>query len=186
MTNVITNLAAEAEKLPLEGGNSILLPKSYDLVWSLIPFLVIVLLFTFFVIPKFREVLTEREDRIQGGIQRAEAAQAEARAALEKYNAQLADARAEAAEIRDQARERGKQIEAEMKANANDEAARIVEVGEKQLGASRQQVVTELRQEMGQNSINLAEKLLGTELSDSQRAAGTIDNFLADLDKAGK
>ncbi len=31
--------------------------------------------------------------------------------ALEKYNAQLADARAEAAEIREQARERGKQIE---------------------------------------------------------------------------
>ncbi|AWB82102.1 F0F1 ATP synthase subunit B [Corynebacterium yudongzhengii] len=182
MTNVIYLLAQEAEQLPLEGGNSILLPKTYDIVWSIIPFLVILFIFWKFILPKFQEVLTEREDRIKGGIQRAEAAQAEAKAALEKYNAQLAEARSEAAEIREQARERGKEIEAELRANAEAESKRIVENGEKQLQASRDRVVGELRSEMGQNSINLAERLLGTELSDSTKRSGTIDNFLSGLD----
>ena len=160
MNNVFYYLAAEGESLPLEGGNSLLLPKSYDIVWSLIPFLIILIVFAMFVIPKFQELLQEREDRIEGGIKRAEAQQAEAKAALEKYNAQLADARAEAAEIREQARERGKQIEAEAKTQAEEEARRIVAGGEKQLEASRAQVVAELRSDIGQNSINLAEKLL--------------------------
>jgi len=182
MTNVIYYLAQEAETLPLEGDNSILLPKAYDIVWSIIPLVVILLIFWKFVLPKFQEVLTEREDRIKGGIQRAEAAQAEAKAALEKYNAQLAEARAEAAEIREQAREKGKQIEAEMKAQATEESNRIIASGEKQLLAQREQVVAELRQEMGQNSINLAERLLGGELSDATKRSGTIDSFLSELD----
>ncbi|WIM69526.1 F0F1 ATP synthase subunit B [Corynebacterium suedekumii] len=183
MTNVIFYLAAEAgETLPMEGGNSILLPKVYDIVWSIIPLAVILFIFWKFVLPKFQEVLTEREDRIKGGIQRAEAAQAEAKAALEKYNAQLAEARAEAAEIREQAREKGKQIEAEMKAQAAEESNRIIASGEKQLLAQREQVVAELRQEMGQNSINLAERLLGGELSDATKRSGTIDSFLSELD----
>ena len=183
MTNVIYLLAAEgAEQFPLEGGNSILLPKAYDIVWSLVVFLVIFLLFWKFVLPKFQEVLAEREDKIKGGIERAETAQAQAKAALEKNNAQLAEARAEAAEIREAARQKGKEIEAEARTKAEEESRRIVESGEKQLLASREQVVAELRNELGQNSINLAEELLGTELSDSTRRSNTIDNFLSQLD----
>ncbi len=200
MTDVLSVLAAGDDRaLPLSEGNNPMLPMPYDIFWSAVCFLVVLVLFWKLVLPKFRVVLTEREDRIQGGIQRAEAAQAEAKAALEKqaeakaalekYNAQLSDARAEAAEIREQARERGKQIEAELKAQATEESNRIIESGEKQLQASRQQVITELRQEMGQNSINLAEKLLGGELSEATKRSGTIDSFLADLDSvvpAGK
>lgn len=183
MTNVIYLLAAEgAEQLPLEGGNSILLPKAYDIVWSLVVFLVIFLLFWKFVLPKFQEVLAEREDKIKGGIERAETAQAQAKAALEKNNAQLAEARAEAAEIREAARQKGKEIEAEARVKAEEESRRIVESGEKQLLASREQVVAELRNELGQNSINLAEELLGAELSDSTCRSNTIDNFLSQLD----
>lgn len=183
MTNVIYLLAAEgAEQLPLEGGNSILLPKAYDIVWSLVVFIIVFLLFWKFVLPKFQEVLAEREDRIKGGIERAESAQAQAKAALEKNNAQLAEARAEAAEIRDAAREKGKEIEAEARANAEAESRRIVEAGQKQLMASREQVIAELRNEIGQNSINLAEELLGEELSESTRRSNTIDAFLSQLD----
>lgn len=183
MTNVIYLLAAEAEELPMEGGNSVLLPKTYDIVWSIVVFVVILLLFWKYVLPRFEAVLTEREDRIKGGIERAEAAQAEAKAALEKYNAQLAEARTEAAEIREEARVKGKEIEAESKAKAEEESKRIVESGEKALAASRERVIGELRSEVGQNSIALAEKLLGAELSESTKRAETIDSFLSELDK---
>ena len=187
MTNVnafIVAQGAEAghETLPLETTPSILLPAAYDVVWSLVVFIIIFLVFAKYVLPRFQEVLLEREDRIKGGIERAEVAQKEAKAALEKNNAELAEARAEAAEIREAARARGKEIEAEARVRAEEESRRIVEAGEKQLLASREQVVSELRNEMGQNSINLAERLLGTELSDATRRSNTIDDFLSELD----
>ena len=186
MTNVNAFIVAAEdashETLPGQTEPSILLPAAYDVVWSLVVFIIVFLLFWKYVLPKFQEVLTEREDRIKGGIERAEIAQKEAKAALEKNNAELADARAEAAEIREAARARGKEIEAESRARAEEESRRIIEAGEKQLLASREQVVSELRNEMGQNSINLAERLLGTELSDTTRRSNTIDDFLAELD----
>ena len=189
MNNVVYLLTAEGEENPGSGSFSVLLPKNYDIFWSLLCFIVILWLFWKFVLPRYTKLLEEREDRIEGGMKRAEAQQAEAKAALEKYNAQLADARAEAAEIREQARERGKQIEADAKSQAEEESRRIVANGEKQLEASRAQVVTELRSEMGQNSINLAEKILGGELSDASKKSSTIDGFLSELDSvapAGK
>ena len=185
MTTVNTFIVAAGdgqEPLPMETTPSILLPPMYDMVWALVVFVLVFLLFWKYVIPKFQEVLAEREDRIKGGIERAEVAQKEAKAALEKNNAELAEARAEAAEIREAARARGKEIEAESRARAEEESRRIVEAGEKQLRASREQVVSELRNEMGQNSITLAERLLGTELSDSTRRSSTIDDFLSELD----
>lgn len=171
-----------AEKLPMEEQINPLLPPLYDIVWSIIPFAVVLIIFWKAVLPKFQEVLNQREDQIEGGIQRAEAAQAEAKAALEKYNAQLAEARTEAAQIRDDARSQGQKIIADMKAQATEESARIVESGNKQLEAQRAAVVSDLRKEMGENSINLAERLLGEQLSDDVKRSGTIDNFLAGLD----
>lgn len=186
MTNVNAFIVAAEdashETLPGQTEPSILLPAAYDVVWSLVVFIIVFLLFWKYVLPRFQEVLAEREDRIKGGIERAESAQAQAKAALEKNNAQLAEARAEAAEIREAARQKGKEIEAEARANAEAESRRIVENGEKQLQASREQVVAELRNELGQNSITLAEELLGEELSDNTRRSNTIDSFLSQLD----
>ncbi len=43
----------------------------------------------------FQKVLDERSELIEGGIKKAEEAQAEAKEALEQYRAQLAEARTE-------------------------------------------------------------------------------------------
>ncbi|WP_406604775.1 F0F1 ATP synthase subunit B [Corynebacterium kroppenstedtii] len=185
MTN---SLILAEDTLPLEKGNLPLLPLPYDLVWSIVCFVLILWLFWKFVLPKFQEVLSEREDRIEGGIQRAEAAQSEAKAALQKYNDQLAEARAEAARIRDEARVDGQKIVADMKTEATEESNRIIAQGEKQLAAQRDAVVADLRKDMGQNSVDLAEKLLGSHLSDDVKRAETVDSFLSSLDDipAGK
>ena len=62
--------------------------------------------------------------------------QAEAKAALEQYRSQLAEARNEAAQIRDQARAEGQQILEELRTQAQEESARIVARGEEQLASS--------------------------------------------------
>lgn len=181
--NDFINLFAAGEELPFEGEPiNPLMPATYDIVWSIIPLLVVLFLFWKFVLPRFQDILTEREDKIEGGIARAEAAQAEADAALEKYNSQLAEARTEAAKIRDEARVQGQKIIADATTKANDESARILEAGDRELQAQREQVVTELRNELGQTSISLAERLMGEQLTDGVKQSGTIDNFLSNLD----
>lgn len=181
MTNAITFLVAEGS-LPLEHGNNPLLPSGYDVVWSVVPLIVILIIFGKFVLPPFRKILDERAEAIEGGITRAEQAQAEAKEALERYNAKLATAGAEADAIREEARGQGAKIVADAKDKATEESNRIIESGEKQLQASREQVIAQLRRELGQTSIDLAERLLGEQLADDVKRSGTIDNFLAELD----
>ncbi|WP_026919144.1 F0F1 ATP synthase subunit B [Gordonia shandongensis] len=179
MINDTILLAEESSEAP-----NPLLPMWFDITWSLVAFAVVLIVFWKFVIPKYQQVLAERRDTIEGGIERAEAAQAEAAAALASYREQLAGAREEAAAIRDEARSQGAQIVTDMKAQATAESDRIIANGNSQLDAQRQQVVSELRGDLGKISVDLAEKLVGASLSDDVKQAGTIDRFLTELDGA--
>lgn len=183
ISDLVVLAAGGEEALPLEEEPNILMPALYDIVWSLVAFAILLFVFWKFVLPMVKKVLEERTEKIEGGIERAEAAQREAKEALDKYNEQLAEARGEAAKIREDARLQGQQILADMKADAQKESDRIVANGQQQLTAQRQQIVTELRSDLGKQSVDLAEKLMGEQLSDSVKQSGTIDRFLADLDQ---
>ncbi|MDI9909492.1 F0F1 ATP synthase subunit B [Rhodococcus sp. IEGM 1406] len=159
-----------------------LLPETYDIVWSAVALVVVGFVFWKLVLPKFQKVLAERTEQIEGGIKKAEDAQAEAAAALKQYRAQLAEARTEAAQIREEARTQGQQIIADMKVQAQDESDRIVAAGHSQLVAQRQQIVAELRSDLGKTAVDLAEKVIGESLADDVKRAGTVDRFLNELD----
>ena len=159
-----------------------LLPHPAEIIIGLIAFAILYRIFSKSVVPKMEAMYEERAAAIEGGMQEAEQAQAEAQAALEKYNAQLAEARTEANEIRESAREQGASIVAEMRAQAQAEAARISESAKRQVEAERQQAVVQLRQEVGTLSTTLAGKIVGESLEDEVRQKGIVDRFLADLE----
>ena len=81
-----------------------LIPKPFDIVWSVVCVVIITVLFWKYVLPRFHTVLAQRAEKIEGGIERAEQIQAEAQEALARYTAELSDARGEAARIRAQTR----------------------------------------------------------------------------------
>jgi F-type H+-transporting ATPase subunit b len=159
-----------------------LIPPVGEIIIGTITFGILCLVFFKFVIPRFEQVFRARREAIEGGIERAEAMQAEARAALEQYRAQLAEARTEAAQIRDQARAEGQQILEELRVQAQEESARIVARGEEQLATARQQVVNELRGQIGTLAVQLAGQVVGESLAEDARRSGTVDRFLAELD----
>jgi F-type H+-transporting ATPase subunit b len=159
-----------------------LLPPVGEIIIGLIAFAIVLFVMFKFVAPRFEEVFRARREAIEGGIERAEAMQAEAKAALEQYRAQLAEARNEAAQIRDRARAEGQQILEELRAQAQEESARIVARGEEQLATARQQVVNELRGQIGTLAVDLAGRVVGESLADDVRRRGTVDRFLAELD----
>jgi len=159
-----------------------LIPPLGEIIIGLIAFGVVVFVMMKLVAPRFEQVFQARREAIEGGIQRAEAMQAEARTALEQYRAQLAEARTEAAQIRDKAYADGQQILEELRTQAQEESARIVARGEEQLAAARQQVVNELRGEIGTLAVELAGRVVGESLADDARRRGTVDRFLDQLD----
>lgn len=134
------------------------------------------------VVPRFEATYAERAEAIQGGMEKAEKAQEAAEAALREYRAQLADARAEAARIREDAKTQGSQIIAEMREQAQGEAARIKTTAEANLEAERIQLMSALRSEIGGLATTLAGRIVGESLTDDERARRTVDRFLADLE----
>ena len=134
------------------------------------------------IVPRLEQIYSERAAAIEGGINKAEEAQAQAQAALEQYQAQLSEARAEASTIREEAKAQGAQIIAEMREHAVAEAARISETNHKQLDAERQQAVVSLRGEVGRISTDLASRIVGESLHDETRQKGIVERFLAELE----
>ena len=159
-----------------------MIPAVYDIVWSLVCFVIILRVFWKLILPKFKEVLDERSRLIQGGIEKAERAQAEADAALEEYRMQLAEGRAEAARLRAEAQEDGAQIIADMKQQANEEAERIISTAKAQIAAERQAAMISLRSEVGSLATDLASRIVGESLQDDARSNGVVDRFIADLE----
>ena len=159
-----------------------LIPPLGEIIIGLIAFAIVFVIFAKLVAPRFEQVFRARREAIEGGIERAEAMQAEAKAALEQYRAQLAEARSEAAQIRDQARAEGQQIIEELRIQAQQESARIVARGEEQLATARQQIVNELRGQIGTLAVDLAGRVVGESLAEDVRRRGTVDRFLEELD----
>jgi F-type H+-transporting ATPase subunit b len=165
-----------------EGNPNPLVPELYDVIWSLVAFIVILLVFWKVIIPRITKMLDERTEAIEGGIKKAEAAQEQAAAALDEYNKQLADARAEAARIREQARADATAIGNELRERAESDAARITSNAQAQIEAERQSALQSLRTEVGSLAIDLASGVIGESLKDDAKAAAVVDRFLADLE----
>ena len=152
-----------------------LLPAVYDIIWSAVCFAIILIFFVWKFLPAIKKTLDARAEAIEGGIKKAEIAQAEAAAALAQYQDQLAEGRAEAAKIREQARADGGKIIAELKEQATIEAARIAAAAQAQIEAERQAAVTSLRAEVGTLAIDLASGVIGQSLSDDKKASALVE-----------
>jgi len=175
---IITVLAAEAEHNPI-------IPVWQEIVLGSIAFGVLCFVLMKFVFPQMEKTFAARVDAIEGGIKRAEAAQAEANQLLEQYRAQLAEARTEAARIRDEARADAEGIRQDVLATAREESDRIIAAGREQLAAQRESIVRELRSEVGSLAVDLAGRIVGESLADEARSRGTVERFIADLDASG-
>ena len=174
MTTLVVPLATENP----------LAPAPLEIIMAVIFALLLTFLIAKYVVPGFEATYAERTAAIQGGIEKAEKAQADAEAALQQYTAQLAEARSEAARIREDAKTQGSQILAEMREQAQSEAARIKAQAQAQIDAERAQVLTQLRSEVGGLATTLAGRIVGESLDDDERARRTVDRFIADLESS--
>lgn len=161
-----------------------LLPLPAELIFGVIAFGILYYVVARRVAPRLEEIYAERTAAIEGGIAKAEEAQAEAAAALAEYQRQLADARGEASKIREDAKTQGAQILAEMREQAQTEANRITSQAHQQIQAERQQALVQLRGEVGTLATDLASRIVGESLADEARQRRVVERFLDELEAA--
>ena len=172
----MVHVAAEQLQNPL-------IPNLTELIVGLVTFGIIFFALWKVLLPRLNKTLSERTDAIEGGLQRAEQTQAEADRTLAAYREQLAEARHEAARLREQAREQGAQIIAEMREQAQAEARRLVEAAHTQIEADRQQALQSLKAEVGGLAVDLASRVVGESLTDEARQRRVVERFLDELDQ---
>lgn len=164
-----------------EAASNFLVPNATFVV-ELLVFVVILVLLAKYVLPIINGALTERQAAIRKQFDDAAEAKQRAEAAEQEYRSQLVEARHEAARIREEAREEGAAIVSEMREQAQSESARILRHAHLQIEAERQQVVQQLRTQVGTMATTLAGRIVGESLEDDERRNRTVERFISTLE----
>lgn len=159
-----------------------LLPPLDEIIIGGVAFLIVFGVLWKVLLPKIQKTLADRTDAIEGGLKRAEDAQSEAQAELERYRTQLAEARREAGRLTEDAREQGAVAIAEMRAEGQRIKDEIVTAGHTQIEADRNQAQNALRQDVGRLAVELASRIVGESLEDEARQRRVVDRFLEELE----
>jgi len=168
--------------LPVPMATNNFLVPNFTFVIELVAFVIILWILGKYVIPPVNKAMTARQEAIRKQFEELEQAKADARAAEESFKEQLTEARHEAAKIREDSREQGAAIIADMRKQAQEESDRILKHTRTQLEAERQQAVQQLRSEVGTMATDLAGRIVGESLEDDERQSRTVERFLASLE----
>jgi F-type H+-transporting ATPase subunit b len=153
-----------------------------ELITGIVAFGLLFFFLKWKVFPVFEKTFAERAEAIEGGIAKADQAQAEAALARQQYQAELAELRRDASQVREQAQAQKAEIIEAARVEARTEADRILEAARVTIEAERQQAMLSLRNEIGQLSIELAGRIVGESLEDDARQRRTVDRFLSELE----
>lgn len=167
---------------PIPLASNFLVPNGTFVV-ELFAFAIMVFILARYVIPPINKAMTERQNQIRKEFADLDEAQSDARRAEKEFKEQLAQARHEAAKIREDAREQGAGIIAEMRVQAQEESERILRHARAQLEAERNQAVQSLRNEVGTMATTLAGRIVGESLEDDDRRARTVERFISALEE---
>ena len=177
-TTLFAAAGAEVESL------NPLIPHTAEMIIGLVVFALLYFAVKKFVVPNFEKAFADRAAAIEGGMEEASKAQAEAQALKVQYTAQLADSRHEAARIREEAKEQGAQIIVELRAQAQAEAERITSTAHVQIEAERTQAFQQLKGEVGSVATQLAGRIVGESLEDQALQRRTVERFIAELEES--
>jgi len=150
---------------------SILIPKPAEFVPALIAFCVIWFVLAKFAWPMIMKTLDDRQAKIQGDLDAAEKAKADAAQEKKDYEAKIADAHREAGEIIASAKKDAEAERAEVLAKAQREASQVIAKSHEAVESERHKAMIELSGSVVDLSVEIAGKIIGNELSDDQQRA---------------
>ena len=152
-------------------------------IGQLVGFAVIVFLLWKYVVPPVRTMMKNQQETVRTQLaDHAEAEKKVADADTEHAKA-LEEAKAEAAKVIEEARHDAEKIAEQLRPMPTAELERIKVQGGQQVQLLRQQLIRELRQSLGAESVHRASDLVRDFVSDPTEQSATVDRFLDELDE---
>ena len=148
--------------------------------WQLLIFIFLVLLLKKFAWKPILDTVNERESSIKDAISEADKARNEMAAIKESNQKVLKEARAEREALLKDARNTGAEIVAQAKTDAKTEANKIISQAQEAIQNEKRAAVNELKNQVAQISLEIAEKVIDTELANKDKQAQLVDKLLKD------
>jgi F-type H+-transporting ATPase subunit b len=162
-------------------GGGLVSPEPGLIIWMSVTFLTVLFLMAKFAWKPILKMIKDREHSIEEALASAEKAKAEM-AALTSQNEQiLAEGRMERDRLMKEAREIKESIIAEAKSKAQAEAEKIMSLARETIKNEKMAAITELKNQVAQLSIDIAENILKQELAGEDKQKALINTLLQDI-----
>lgn len=140
------------------------LPNTSLIFWEIITFAILLVLLYRYVYPPIRDMIRQRQARIEQAIEEAEHTRREARELLAEYRKQMEEARGEARQILEEARKQGDAQRERSKKEAREEGERIIQRAREEIDRERNAALRDIRAEVADMVIESSQQVLGREL----------------------
>ncbi len=158
--------------------NPLISPGIGTFVWLLVSFGILAFILMKWGWPMILEALKKREEAIAASLNEAAKAREEMKSLVAHNEELLRQAKMERDEMLRNARLASEQIVEEARTKATAEADRIVEAARENINYEKMKAMTELKNQIANLSIEIAEKLIRAELSDKPKADALIQKEL--------
>ncbi len=157
---------------------SVIRPDFGLLFWTTIIFLLFWYLMSRFAFRPIADALLERQNDIQDSLDEAKKAREEMANLKAENQELLRQAQEERVKILKEAKEAKDSIIAEAKDKAKEDARKIVSDAKLQIENQKMAAVTDMKNQAGQMAINIAEKLLKSELGGEAASEGFVKKLI--------
>jgi len=152
------------------------------ILWTIITFLVVVLILRAVAWKPLLAALNGREEKIRSSLQHAEQAQQEAQRLLEANRRQLALAEEQSQRIIREGRTLGERLKAEIMEKANASSRHMIDQAKEEIKREKESALVQLRGEVADLAIMAAGKILDANL-DTAKQRQLVDAAIKDLNK---
>jgi F-type H+-transporting ATPase subunit b len=167
-----------------EGGGSFLVSPDLGLmIWTLLVFVISMLVLSKLAFPRIAQALDKRQRAIEESIDVAERTRAKADALLAEYRERLHEAREQADEIVARARKTAENNEAEAIAEAKRKREELMEQTRRDIEQETRRAIQEIRGEVADLTVLATEKVTRKTLNESDQRR-LVEEALAELDFA--
>lgn len=160
---------------------SLIEPAVGLIFWTTITFILLLVLLGKFAWKPILSAIKTREKGIEDALASAEIALKDMRELKSNNEKILAEARAERDNLLKEARDTKDAIIAEAKAKSQTEADRIMSSAREQITNEKNAAIAELKNQVATLSIEIAEKILRSELSSDEKQKALVSNLMKDV-----
>ena len=146
--------------------------------WQTVLFIALIFLLRKFAWKPILNAVIEREQTIEGALKAAEEAENKMKELSANNEKILADARVERENILKDGRSIKEKMIADAKSQASTEAEKIITSAKEQINIEKMKAMTEIKNQVADISIEMAEKILRTELKDAKNQKKLIEEAL--------